>query len=206
MNPVAGGPIILVLLGVICGVIFLVVMASRGGRKRRSAGSVIATVFGILFLGGILSSLFLRAVPSGPRAIVVSSSSSGDVEHIVPVPNAPETPLVYDQAPHASVTSRQSATVRHGNSHDPVASVPSSHSKDETNSVTLYGRTKRSIANHWPQQLLTVAILMVIACLMKVVADGRLGRSFGTAARVGAAALVLVLVSVVWELGPRILF
>jgi len=204
MNAIALGPI-LVLLGVIVGVVAVAVAVGR----RRSGGAltVFATIFGLLFLGAMFLALFtVRIAPSGPQAVVVSSSSSGDVETIVPVPSAPEMPHVYDEAADANVKSRQSATARHGNSHEPIATVPSRQPKNESRSVTLYGQTKRSIANHWPQQLLTVAILMVIACLMKVVADGRLGRSFGTAARIGAAALVLVLVSVVWELGPRIWF
>ena len=195
MSAIALGPI-LILLGAIVGVIALVAVAV-GRRKRRGAGAVFATIFGLLFLGSVLLGLFAyRVPPSAPRAVVVSSSSNSDSETIVAVDEVTQlnaTPQVDGRKSKGSSKSKSNSTKRSTTYHKPSKKVKT---------ITHYGFTDHAIENRWPQQILSVAILMVMACLLKVVADGRLGRRFSTIARVGAGMLACALAVVVFQLGP----
>ncbi len=202
MNAVALGPI-LILLGVIVGVVALVAaVAGRRKGRGRGAGAFFATTFGLLFLGSILLALLTyRVAPSAPQAVIVSSASTSTTERIVPA-----APLPLDETAEAEAArdSQRTEALAKPKKKNQSTVDPASEGKSPKvkKTVTLYGKTKRAVAARWPQQLLSVAILMVMACLMKVVANGRLGRRFSTIARVGAGMLVCVLALVVWELGP----
>lgn len=194
MTFIALGPILLLLVVVVVVVAF---SAAMGARKRGGITTLIATVLGLLFLGGVLLALApVQPRSSAPQAVVVSSSSSSDSETIVAVDEVTQlnaTPQVDGRKSKGTSKSKANSTKRSTTYHKPSKKVKTD---------THYGITDHAIANRWPQQILSVAILMVMACLLKVVADGRLGRRFSTIARVGAGMLACALAVVVFQLGP----
>ena len=194
MTFIALGPILLLLIVVVVVVAF---SAAMGARKRAGIMTLIATILGLLFLGGVLLAL-APAQPrsSAPQAVVVSSSSNSDCETMVAVDEVTQlnaTPQVDGRKSKGSSKSKANSTKRSTTYHKPSKNVKTD---------THYGITDHAIENRWPQQILSVAILMVMACLLKVVADGRLGRRFSTIARVGAGMLACALAVVVFQLGP----
>ena len=195
MNPIVNGPVVLVLLGLLAGFVFLIYSVAR---RQKNAGNVFATLFGFLLLGGLAFALLMTSfAPAAPQATVITKSSTGDTAQIFPVSNN-------DQA-NATITADATATVQslpRQTTEQPAVAGDKPRVSSAPAEITLYGDNQRQSRDSWRQHFMRLSILLGMACLIKVVADGRVGRRFGVVTRVGAGLLVCVLAVVVWQIGP----
>jgi len=155
MTFIALGPILLLLIVVVVVVAF---SAAMGARKRAGIMTLIATILGLLFLGGVLLAL-APAQPrsSAPQAVVVSSSSNSDCETMVAVDEVTQlnaAPQADGRKSKGLSKSKANSTKRSTTYHKPSKKVKT---------VTHYGITDHAVENRWPQQILSVAILMAMA-------------------------------------------
>lgn len=195
MNPIVNGPVVLVLLGLLAGFVFLIYSVAR---RQKNAGNVFATLFGFLLLGGLAFSLLMTSFrPVAPQAVVITQSSTGEAERIFPTSEN-------DQA-NATITTEALAAGRSlpkQTTGQPAVAGDKTRASAAHAEKVHHGNQRRQSSDSWRQIFMRLSILLGMACLIKVVADGRVGKRFGVVTRVGAGLLVCVLAMMVWQIGP----